>query len=155
MLHPADLDRQPILVAEDSPDDQILIRRAFLKTKAKVSLIFFDNGEDIIRYIGTVKSKSDLPGARDDVVLPLAVLLDLKLPRKSGLDVLAFIKSTETIKRIPVIVLTASEKLSDVNDAYDLGVNSYLMKPVEFASLSRIITHFNAYWMTANVPPTM
>jgi CheY-like chemotaxis protein len=154
MLHPADRDRQPILVAEDSPDDQFLIRRAFLKTKAEASLIFFDNGEDIIRYIGTVKSTCDPPGARD-TVMPLAVLLDLKLPRISGLDVLAYIKSTEKIKRIPVIILTASEKLSDVNVAYDLGVNSYLVKPVEFESLSRIITHFNAYWMAANVPPTI
>ena len=77
--------------------------------------------------------------------MPVLILLDLKLPRKSGLEVLAWVKGQESLKRVPVVVLTSSKESVDVGRAYDLGVNSYLVKPVEFDDLLYMVTTLNMY----------
>jgi DNA-binding response OmpR family regulator len=81
------------------------------------------------------------------------VLLDLKLPRRSGLEVLEWIREREGLKRLPVVVLTSSKEVADVNRAYDLGANSYLVKPVSFNSLLELVKSLEVYWLILNQKP--
>jgi CheY-like chemotaxis protein len=81
------------------------------------------------------------------------VLLDLKLPRKSGLEVLAWLRGHDTLRRLPVVVLTSSREAPDVRRAYDLGANSYLVKPVGFEALRQLVETLGLYWLTLNEPP--
>ena len=83
------------------------------------------------------------------------MLLDLKLPRRSGLEVLAWVRQESVVKRLPVVVLTSSRESVDVNRAYDLGVNSYLTKPVGFEALLEMVKNVNLYWLVLNEHPEM
>jgi len=90
---------------------------------------------------------------RNRYTLPALMLLDLKLPRKSGLEVLQWVRQQDGLKRLPVVVLTSSRETADVNRAYDLGANSYLVKPVAFESLLEMVKALNLYWMTLSERP--
>jgi CheY-like chemotaxis protein len=87
--------------------------------------------------------------------LPAVMLLDLKLPRRSGLEVLEWVRAQATLRRLPVVMLTSSNQSQDVNRAYDLGANSYLVKPVEFADLERMLGEIHVYWVDLNAKPTL
>jgi CheY-like chemotaxis protein len=143
-------DGETILMVEDRPADVLLIRRAFGKANIRNPLQVISNGEDAIAYLAGTGTFTD----RDASPLPCLILLDLKLPRKSGLEVLSWLRAQPELKRLPVIVLTSSKETSDVNRAYELGANSYLVKPVMFDTLLGMITTLGLYWLTMNESPT-
>lgn len=133
-----------ILLADDDPNDVFLMQRAFKRAGYRNPLQVVPNGEEAVHYLsgdGIFRDRSFFP-------LPALVLLDLKMPRKSGLEVLSWIRSQPSgIRRVPVIVLTSSKQPVDVNQAYQLGANSYLVKPVTFERLLELVRGLNSYWM--------
>lgn len=138
-----------ILLVEDSPDDATLIRRAFQKTNLMNPVQLVEDGEEAIAYLSGAGSFAD----RGRFPLPALVLLDIKLPRRSGLEVLEWVRGAPGLKRLPVVMLTSSREQIDVNRAYDLGVNSYLTKPVAFEALVEMVKRVNLYWVLLNEPP--
>ena len=140
------VDRSPVLMVEDDPNDVVLVRRAFRKANLQHPVHAVEDGDAAIAYLDGRGEHAN----RDASPLPHLVLLDLKLPRKSGLEVLAWIKGHPRLKRVPVVVLTSSRQPSDVNRAFDLGVNAYLVKPVSFDRLLEMITTIEAIWLGMN-----
>jgi CheY-like chemotaxis protein len=135
---------QTILLVEDNPVDVLLMQRAFRnETFANTSLQIVRDGDAAVFYLNGDGEYSD----RDRYPLPAIILLDLKLPRRSGHEVLVWLKQHPELKRLPVVMLTSSRQTPDVKRAYDLGVNSYLVKPVGFASLLEMMQSFNEYWL--------
>src|ERR1043166_2246175 len=117
-----------ILLVEDNPDDEDLTLRALKKNKIKNEVVVVRDGVEALDYLfGT----SDSPGG-DSRPLPQVVLLDLKLPKVNGLEVLRRVRSETRTKRLPVVILTSSVEEKDLLDSYDLGANSYIRKPVDF-----------------------
>lgn len=143
--------REPmtILLVEDDPNDVLLIKRAFQISKIINPVSVVDNGEEAVRYLSGVGKYAD----RKEFPVPFLILLDLKLPRMSGLEVLEWVKEDENLRKIPVVVLTSSRENVDINKAYELGVNSYLIKPVEFDNLLELVKSLNMYWMILNEAP--
>jgi CheY-like chemotaxis protein len=131
----------PILLVEDSEDDAELIGRAFQKAHIANPLEHAPDGDAAIRA---------LEARAGD--LPVLVLLDLKLPRRSGFEVLEWIRGNPTTRRLPVVVLTSSRQTTDVDRAYDLGANSYLVKPVKSDALVEMVRTLNLYWLVMNEP---
>jgi CheY-like chemotaxis protein len=130
-----------ILYVEDNPDDAMLATLAFRKAGAKTTIDLVPNGEQAIAAL-----QQNLPSAP-----PACVLLDIKLPTMSGLQVLAWIRGQPALKRLPVVMLTSSLLQSDVNQAYDLGANSYLVKPSDLESLVALAKSIEHYWLHLNV----
>jgi CheY-like chemotaxis protein len=138
-----------ILHVEDDPNDVMLIARAFRKTGVVASLQVVSDGEKALHYLGGSDSFSD----REQFPLPALVLLDLKLPRKSGIEVLEWIRRQPGLKRIPVVMLTSSKQAMDINRAYELGVNAYLVKPVNFDGLVDMVKTLDSFWLRMNERP--
>lgn len=138
-----------ILLVEDDPNDVLLIRRAFAKANLANPLHVVGDGDAAVAYLSGAAPYGD----RERHPMPVLVLLDLKLPRKSGLEVLQWMRGQADLKRLPVVVLTSSREGTDINRAYDLGVNSYLVKPVGFDALLEMVKALNLYWMILNQPP--
>lgn len=138
-----------ILLVEDNPDDQFLIKRAFKHSGLPYSLQMVSDGQAAIDYL------SGTPAYADRIVhpLPALVLLDLKLPLRSGLEVLAWIKQQPDLKRLPVVVLTSSKQSIDIQRAYDAGANSYLVKPVSLDGLIEMVNTISPYWLKLNLRP--
>ncbi|UCF70648.1 MAG: response regulator [candidate division WOR-3 bacterium] len=136
-------DNYTILLVEDDHNDVLLIKRAFQKVNIANPIVVLNDGEQAITYLA---GREPYVGR----VLPMLVLLDLKLPRKSGHEVLEWLRQQPTLKRLPVVVLTASSESSDINRAYDLGANSYLVKPVTFDALVEMVRTLNLYWLILN-----
>jgi CheY-like chemotaxis protein len=127
-----------------------LLRRAFDRTEPAVELKWLPNGDAAVDYLSGIGSYSD----RLVNPLPALVLLDLKLPRRSGLEVIAWIRSQiGTLKTLPVVMLTSSNHLLDVNRAYESGVNSFITKPATSVELERITRVLKHYWLTVNQAP--
>jgi CheY-like chemotaxis protein len=139
----------PVLLAEDDENDVLLIKRAFEKSRLVNSLQVACDGEVAVAYLSGDGIYSD----RVRFPVPVAMLLDLKLPRKSGLEVLAWVKQQPGLKRMPIIVLTSSREARDVQQAYDLGVNSYLVKPFTPREFTEMLNTFNVYWLVLNEHP--
>jgi CheY-like chemotaxis protein len=138
-----------VLLVEDNPDDVLLTRRAFSKAHFPVPLQVISDGQGAIDYLGGAGEYAD----RGRFPLPLVLLLDLKLPRRSGFEVLAWLRGQPGLRRIPVVVLTSSGQSVDVNRAYDLGANSYLVKPVRSDALTDLVKSLNLYWLLLNEKP--
>ncbi len=138
-----------ILLVEDNPDDALLIRRAFKKANLVNPLQLVDDGEKAIAYLSRTAPYDD----RTRYPMPVLVLLDLKLPRRSGFEVLQWARSPQGIKRLPIVVLTSSGETVDINTAYDLGANSYLVKPVGFDALFDMVKILQPYWLIMNEKP--
>ena len=138
----------PILMIEDSEDDQILIRRAFRRAQLATPLLAVGDGDEAVAYLSGLGRYAD----RQAYPLPALALLDLKLPRRSGLEVLAWMRAQPSLKRIPVVVLTSSGESADIDRAYELGANTYLTKPVSFDGLREMIGRLGAYWLMAELP---
>jgi CheY-like chemotaxis protein len=135
---------QTILLVEDNPVDVLLMQRAFRhEAFANTSLQIVRDGDAAVFYLNGDGEYSD----RDRYPLPAIILLDLKLPRRSGHEVLVWLKQQPELKRLPVVMLTSSRQTLDVKRAYDLGVNSYLVKPIGFASLLEMMQSFSQYWL--------
>ena len=138
-----------ILLVDDDEDDILLTRRAFERMRLGNPLHVAQNGEEAIAYLAGTGAFAD----RAKHPLPTLVLLDVKMPRKGGHEVLEWLKGQPKLKRIPVVMLTSSKDPSDVNRAYDLGVNSYLVKPLSFDGMNEIARTLNLYWIMTNAAP--
>ena len=139
-----------ILHVEDDPNDVLLIARAFRKAEVSAQIQVVNNGEQAVHYLNGTNSFAQ----RDQFPLPAVVLLDVKLPRKSGIEVLEWLRSQPGLKRIPIVMLTSSRQAVDINRAYDLGVNAYLVKPVAFDALVEMLRSLDLFWLRLNEPPT-
>jgi CheY-like chemotaxis protein len=140
---------RPILLVEDNLDDQLLIRRAFAKSNLANPLQVVGDGDAAIAYLSGAGVYSDRAG----YPLPAIIILDIKLPRRSGLEVLAWVRDQPALQRTPVVMLTSSRESEDVNRAYSLGANSYLVKPVAFNGLMEMVKHLGIYWTVMNELP--
>ena len=138
-----------ILLVEDDPNDVLLMERALGKAKLVNPLHVVEDGEQALAYLEGQGPYAD----RARYPLPVLILLDLKLPRMSGLEVLAWLRQQPGLKRIPVVVLTSSNEPADVNRAYDLGSNSYLVKPGGQEEMLELVKALNLYWMILNEKP--
>jgi len=138
-----------ILLVEDDDNDVLLIRRAFTQAGIDHSIQVVRDGDAAVAYLGGTDRYRD----RNAFPLPGLMLLDLKLPRRTGLEVLAWARGKEKLRRLPIVVLTSSRELADVNRAYELGANSYLVKPVEFPQLLDMVKIFDGYWSGLNELP--
>ena len=139
----------PILLIEDTRDDVLLIQRAFRKAGLNVRVHVVNDGEAAVDYLAGKGAYAD----REQHPLPVLVLLDLKLPRRSGFEVLTWIREQPLLKRLSVVMLTSSDQMPDVNRAYDLGASSYLVKPVEFDALLEMVKTLDLYWLLLNRKP--
>ncbi|HKS38653.1 MAG TPA: response regulator [Verrucomicrobiae bacterium] len=138
-----------ILIIDDDPNDTLLLQRAFQRTRLACPLHFARDGEEAVAYLSGQGEYSD----RDQYPLPALVLLDLKMPRKSGLEVLEWIRQQPALKRLIVVMLTSSNQSGDVNRAYELGANSYLVKPAGFDTLMELVKGLDRYWFILNEAP--
>ena len=134
----------PILLVEDNPMDLDLTLRAFSKRNFSNEIIVARDGEEALAW---------LPRWQGGERMPAVVLLDINLPRVTGLEVLDAFKQHELARRIPVVVLTSSRENSDLKTAYDLGVNSYIEKPVSFSKFIEVAEHIELYWCLLNERP--
>lgn len=140
-----------VLLIEDDSNDILFIQRAFRQANITATVDVVQDGDRAIDYL----SGNGEYAERDRYPLPTLILLDLKLPRRSGIEVLEWIRQQPVIKRIPVIILTSSKETLDVDQSYDLGVSSYLVKPVSFNALSQMFVALNAYWLQLNEYPSI
>jgi CheY-like chemotaxis protein len=140
-----------ILLAEDDPNDVLLIQRAFQRTHLANPVQVVRDGEEALAYLSGQGAFAD----RERHPLPVLMLMDLKMPRKTGLEVLAWLRQQPGLKRLPVIVLTSSNQSPDVNRAYELGANSYLVKPAGFDSLLELVKNLDMYWLILNEKPEL
>ncbi|MFB2623894.1 MULTISPECIES: response regulator [Methanothermobacter] len=138
-----------ILLVEDNPTDAELTIRALKKNNLANKLHWVKDGAEALDYIFARGSYSE----RDPANLPKLILLDLRMPKVDGLEVLQEIKRNEDTCRIPVVVLTSSKEDRDIVESYKLGVNSYVSKPVEFDEFINAVSTLGFYWMIINQPP--
>ncbi len=137
---------KPVLLVEDNPDDVLITRRAWKKGGLKNQLCIVNNGEEALMFLRRGEGYVDAP-------TPCLILLDLKMPRMDGFDVLEIIKDDDTLRSIPVIILTSSERDKDIERAYQLGCNSYIKKPVNFTNFIEAITEIKRFWLTLSKIP--
>ena len=140
-----------ILLAEDDPNDVLLIQRAFHRTLVANPVQVVRDGEEVLAYLKGEDPFSD----RERHPLPVLMLMDLKMPRKTGLEVLEWVRQQPGLKRLPIIVLTSSNQSPDINRAYELGANSYLVKPAGFDSLLELVKNLDVYWLILNEKPEL
>ncbi len=144
------LPNQYILLAEDDPNDVLLIQRAFQKAGLREVLRTVRDGEQAIEYL----AGRGIYANREKHPLPFLLLLDLKMPGTDGFEVLQWVRGEPELRRLLVVVLTSSNLQADVDRAYELGTNSYLVKPVEFEEMVNMIQRFEAYWTEINRTPS-
>jgi two-component system response regulator len=138
-----------ILLVEDNNSDVELTKRALAKNNISNKMVVVEDGEDALEYLfGRGKY-----AGRDIKDFPAVVLLDLKLPKISGLELLRHIRGNELTKLIPVVILTSSNQEEDVISSYKLGANSYIRKPVDFAQFAEAVRTLGMYWLLLNEPP--
>ena len=138
-----------ILLVEDNPDDVLLTQRALKKGHIANEVIVAEDGVEAIDFLfGRGKHEG-----RDVNDHPGLILLDLKLPRLNGFEVLAEIKKDTLLKRVPVVILTSSKQEEDVVRGYDLGANSYIRKPVNFDTFIQTVSDLGMYWLLTNESP--
>ena len=140
-----------ILLAEDDPNDVLLIQRAFQRNHVANPVQVVRDGEEALAYLSGQAPFAD----RERHPLPVLMLMDLKMPRKSGLEVLEWVRRQPGLKRLPIIVLTSSNQSPDINRAYELGANSYLVKPAGFDSLLDLVKNLDMYWLILNEKPEL
>jgi CheY-like chemotaxis protein len=142
-------DQPVVLIAEDNENDIVMLQRAFRQASITAPIQYVSNGEQAIAYL-----KGDGRfSRRDEFPLPDLLLLDLKMPRKSGFDVLEWLRTQPSMSHLRVVVLTTSEELRDVNRAYALGAASFLTKPVDFVEFKDTIQAMYNYWAAFNRKP--
>lgn len=140
-----------ILLVEDNADDELLALRALKKTDVPNDVVVTRDGQEALDYIfGQGKYQG-----RDIRLLPKVVFLDLKLPKLDGLEVLRKIRQDERTKRLPVVLLTSSDEVQDMMAGYDIGVNSYINKPVDFDEFVSQVKLLGQYWLGVNRVPAL
>lgn len=138
-----------ILLVEDNPDDEALTIRALKKNNIRNVVVVARDGTEALDYL----FGRGIHQGRDITVLPQIILLDLKLPKVDGLEVLRHIRSDDRTKRLPVVILTSSKQDRDLLDGYELGANSYVQKPVDFVAFAEAVRQLGLYWLILNEPP--
>ena len=131
---------RPILLVEDSPDDVLLTRRAFTKNRIGNQIVEASDGEQALRLLF------------DEGLRPALILLDIKLPKVDGLEVLRRIRSDDRTRHLPVVVLTTSNEERDIGTSYRLGANSFVRKPVVFDEFVTAVNALGVYWLLINEP---
>jgi CheY-like chemotaxis protein len=142
------LESKKILLVEDNPRDVELTKRALQKSNVTNGLMVVEDGVEALKYFFGEDGKSGC--SIDD--LPVVVLLDLKLPKVDGLEVLRRLRADDKTKLIPVVVLTSSNEEKDIVASYDLGANSFVRKPVKFSDFAEAIRQLGLYWLILNQP---
>jgi CheY-like chemotaxis protein len=140
-----------ILLVEDTPSDATLIRRGFEKTNVLNPIIWTKNGQEALGYLTGLGQYGD----RVRYPLPALILLDLDLPEMTGFELLQWKRSQPNIRRIPVVILTIDTASSAINAAYDLGANSYLVKPGNPEEIMRVVKVIQEYWLGLNQAPKL
>lgn len=138
-----------IILVEDNPDDAELALHALKKNRIANSLIHLKDGEEALDYI-FCKGQYEKRNISD---IPKVILLDIKMPKVDGLEVLKRIKADPIIRIIPVVLLTSSKEEKDILESYQLGANSYIVKPVNFDSFVKAVSDLGLYWMLLNHTP--
>jgi CheY-like chemotaxis protein len=140
----------PILIADDDEDDRLMTKEALKEARLANDLYFVEDGEELMDYLhnrGQYKDKKKAP-------CPGLILLDLNMPRKDGRQALKEIKADPKLKQIPIVVLTSSKEDGDITSTYDLGVSSYITKPVTFTALVEVMISLKSYWIDIVKLPT-
>jgi two-component system response regulator len=138
-----------ILLVEDNSSDIDLTKRALLKGHILNELVVAEDGQEALDYLFGTGMYADRDSARP----PTLILLDLKLPKVDGLEVLRRIRGDSRTKRLPVVILTSSKEEQDIATSYDLGANSYIRKPVDFLQFAEAIENLGLYWLVLNESP--
>lgn len=138
-----------ILLVEDNPDDELLAIRALEKNNIMNEVVVARDGAEALDYLFGNGAYT----GRDMSVMPQIILLDLKLPKIDGLEVLRRLRNNERTKLLPVVVLTSSKEDRDLTECYSLGANSYIRKPVNFAQFTEAIRQLGLYWLVLNESP--
>jgi two-component system, response regulator len=145
----ANMNDKIILLVEDNPDDVELTLRAFKKNNISNKIIVARDGTEALDYL-FARGKYD---KRDEKDLPILILLDVKLPKIDGLEVLRQIRGNDLTRLLPVVILTSSSQQQDVIEGYKLGANSYVRKPIDFKDFEEVIHVLGLYWLIWNQPP--
>ncbi len=148
MNNPAVID---ILLVEDNPQDAEMTMRALKKRNLANQLVWVKDGAEALEYIFGTGGAAVAPPA----LVPKVILLDLKLPKVDGIEVLKRLKADERTRAIPVVVLTSSREEQDIVKSYQLGANSYIVKPVSFDNFSEAVARLGMYWLMLNEPPKL
>ncbi len=135
-----------ILLAEDNPEDAEMTIRALKKVNLANRLVHVEDGQQALDFLF---GEGEFAG-REPLSQPRLILLDIKMPRVDGIEVLRRIKSAESTKNIPVVIMTSSAEEKDMYESYNLGVNSYVVKPVEFAEFHKAVSELGLYWLLIN-----
>lgn len=138
-----------IILVEDNISDADLVMRSLKKNNIANKVVHLEDGQQALDYIFSEGEWAN----RNHPVFPRVILLDLKMPKVNGIEVLRRLKSNQETKEIPVVVLTSSKEDPDVKECYRLGVNSYVVKPVEFDDFVHAISHLGLYWLIINHSP--
>ena len=146
---PGEYGETEILLVEDNPTDLELALRVFRKHQLANSIEVARDGVEALDFVFGEGAHA----ARGTIQIPRVILLDLKLPKVSGLNVLRRLKSDPRTCTIPIVVLTSSQEETDLVDSYQLGVNSYIVKPVDFDQFSECLRQIGIYWLLSNAPP--
>jgi CheY-like chemotaxis protein len=139
-----------ILLVEDNPDDEALTLRALRKHNVTNQVIVVRDGAEAIDWVFATGQYAE----RDTEIVPQVILLDLKLPKVDGLEVLRRIRSDERTHLLPIVILTSSKEEEDILNGYRLGANSYVRKPVDFVEFTDAVRQLGLFWLLLNQPPT-
>ncbi|MCR4321276.1 MAG: response regulator [Candidatus Brocadiaceae bacterium] len=141
------MNKKYILLVEDNPDDQALTVRALKKANILNEIVLANNGEEALDYLFGTGAYA----GRDLSIMPEVILLDLRMPKIDGLEVLKRIRADERTKFLPVVILTSSMEERDLVESYKLGANSYIQKPVDFVEFAEAVQTLGVYWLVLNV----
>ena len=143
------MNKKIILLVEDNPDDELLAIRALKKNNISNEVVVARDGVEALDYLFGTGAHA----GRDMSVMPQIILLDLKLPKIDGLEVLRRLRNDQRTKLLPVVVLTSSKEEQDLTESYSLGANSYIRKPINFAQFTEAIRQLGLYWLVLNESP--
>jgi two-component system, response regulator len=141
------MNKKYILLVEDNPDDQVLTIRGLKKANILNEIVVANNGEEALDYLFGTGAYA----GRDLSIMPEVILLDLRMPKIDGLEVLKRIRANERTKFLPVVILTSSKEERDLVESYKLGANSYIQKPVDFVEFAEAVQTLGVYWLALNV----
>jgi|SRR6267143_3246137 len=156
LASPPDAARSPapsersIIVVEDEANEVFLLKRAFQQAEVRNPVLLFRDGQEVIDYLSRLSSGGPADGKRMADAPPALMLLDLKMPRKNGLEVIQWLRAQPLLRRLVVVMMSSSGSPADINRAYDLGCNSYLIKPMGFPGLLEMVKLLDSYWLRTN-----
>jgi CheY-like chemotaxis protein len=131
-----------VLLVEDDLNDIFLVKRAFRKARLETPLQVVTDGEEAIEYLRGAGKYED----REAFPLPRLIVMDIKMPRRTGFEVLEWIKSNARLRRIPVVIVSSSNHSQDINRAYELGANAYMVKPMDYRAIEHLFQSITHYW---------